>query len=860
MKPYAIVEALGSKYSDRAWFARNRSFVSALVDRALLRSARSQVEADAPKVGPLPTPVPLPESPWADIRFVIENGVIYLQFPRRDVWDKFAVLKDVDPGQSYWGLAKARDGDWWAKTRLSRDLMDALRAYRGQYALTPAQIDLLEKLRTHARPPFVGGFELLSSGYTKLRTPRAWRPYPPVAGIVATRQEGKGDSKQFYHLFKTSRAADMVAPALAEAGFGDLAKRLADATRRYAEPYDPKAAACDPLRDMADAPTPDDVKHPIGRAVLYDVEEAMRIGAPAKLKLFPYQTVGVGFLKLRNYRGIVGDQPGLGKTAQGLAGIIVEGAALLPAVVVAPAVAFGTWQSQCRMWIPSLPIYPMPKRNSPAPPKGFRGLIITTFATLPYQIEAILSADPQYFIVDEAHKMKNADTQQSEACTAMALSVPHIVLLTGTPIENNVSELWPLLQAVETEDFGRKNEFIDDFARTETVWAGSKSVTKIVGTKNEDVLKHRLQCLMIRRLNEQVAKDRPELTRQYVPVELSDSERAEYRRVESNFEKWLHESLTERIAQGIEEAGEDATTPEAQSAIRAEVRKSAERTLAAEAITKMNALRRLAGILKIPSAIDFCIDMVEMGEPVVVFGYHHEVVEGITEGLRKAGVRVGLVSGETSKADKARLTADPDGDFQTGKIDVIVGSEAMQTAVTLTRSRTVLMVEHLWTPAREEQSEARAHRTGQKNAVNAVYLELPNSIDDRMHAIIEAKRKTVKDVVGAMDVKEDRVSESMLLASYLDGSNARVKSAAATRSNPAEAKKAHTLKHKDVVAVVFDPRLWTEGQAKRWLSANGFTGGHLESMSGSLVMRVGTGIPRGRGKSAVVAKGVTFIL
>lgn len=769
--------------------------------------------------------------------------------------DAMAPLKQADPGKSMWGFTQF-NGEWWARSRLPEGLRDALRNI-----LTPAAMSVLDRLAT-AIPQVAQGpegtFQALGAGYIKLYLNRPWKPRSPIAGIISTRVENpKGEAKRWFHLFKASRAALMVAPELRQAGFPVVAKQLHDATIKLAEPFDSTYAHCDPLRDMADAADPGAVKHPVGRAVLKDVMEAMRIGAPAKLALYAYQIVGVGFLKLLNYRGIIGDSPGLGKTAQALAAIITDAATLLPALVVAPASVFTNWQDETTMWVPQLPQWPMPSRSSEGPPPGFKGIIVTTFSLIPYQLEQIQKCGPKYMIVDEAHRIKNSDALQSQAVTGLAMEIPHVVLLTGTPLENNIGELWNLLQAVDTEDYGRKGEFVDEFAEVEEQHIGrGRTVKKIVGAKNTDVLKHRLKCLMIRRLKEDVAKDLPDLTRHYTRVEPDAAVMKEYSKAEKQFGDWVKEELGRRISQGLAAEGIDVDSVDVQSEIAREVRQRAEKTVAAEALARVTYLRQLVGRMKVPYAIDLISDFVENGEPVIVFGVHQEVVWGIAEGLKKAGIRFAVFDGNTSKEDKGRAVRD----FQAGKIDAIIGSEAMREGVTLTRSHTVILVEHMWNTSREEQAESRAHRSGQKNAVLAIYPEIHGTIDMRIHSILEVKRALVKSIVGAADVEtKDATTTSALLESFLD--DAPVASKAKRRKNMGVPKKRgpqYKIQKSRVFAVVFDQKKWTPSQAQSWLRANGFGKQRLDRVRGRVVASISDGRDS-EGRSAVVADGVSVV-
>jgi len=1225
-----------------------------------------------------------------------DDGTVFLRWLDRR--DTVGPVKEADESKTRWSFYKSKDGTWWARIK---NFDDWWRRALDSEVTDPDLLDaFVSSPRAAAGPE--GTFRLLPSGYVRLDLEKPWHPRAPVSGIVALRREDKPDGgKNWYHLFKTSRAAKLVAPELAHAGFPVVAKALAAATTAQAEPYDAKAAACDPLRDMADAPEPSSVKHPIGVAVLHDVERAMRVGAPAKMKLFPYQTVGVGFLKLLGYRGIIGDAPGLGKcvargtliateagvrpiddygaeaalpgfservcteplavggevhrfyredsekearqvttkygymltgtlahrmlvrdeqgherllpisdvrpgmwaalyrgdcvereplrlppaerddscahaevhalpthltaefaewlglyiadgscsdinavhvtvydaveraaqvaatrslfptvsirdvrgkgrtegwafnsvyvrrwldqqigvdystarsktippivlraggrvlgaflrglfhdaccldaggiefstasermsrevqtallrlgiacsrkpkpvngwtywrltlfggdatvfaervgmplqaqrerlaaslsakrntnndvvplpaatvlavvdalraagkfgrvasddrlycsarkvamgqnisysiveqlvtrsegmpptvaldelrrvvrehyfwspvvqnddigpievcdlevsddahlyvadgfvthnTAQSLAAAIVDPHELLPAAVVVPTSVYTNWQNEIRMWLPGVEIWPMPKRNSTPPPPGFKGIVVTKYSTVAEQAEGLVASGIRYLIVDEAHRVKNADAQQSQAVVALAMAVPHVVLLTGTPLKNRIDELWNLLATVDTEDYGNKNAFVDDYAETKDVWTGRKMVKQIVGVKNETALRARLKCVMIRRLKEDVAKWLPDKTRQYVTVEVDSSELANYKKAEQQFSTWLEGAMKQRVEAEVASEGVDLASMSSaeRHELDREVRGRVARSLNAEAMARIGALRQLVGQMKVAPAIELIDDYVENEEPLIVFGVHKSVIDGLRKGLSAAKVRFGVIDGSTPADARGKLIDD----FQHGRIDVIVGSEAMKEGVTLTRASNVMFVQRFWTSADEEQAEDRAHRTGQKNAVTISFLEVPNTIDQRLRAIIDSKRSLVAKVVGAASVAESDSTMATLLASFGDVGGGRRSTALPVGDAKPKKRKNPTYRvyRSDVLAVVFDKR-WQRGAAKRWLTANGFDDLPPFVVSrGSLIVRLRRGA--GHSRAVEVAPGIAAVV
>ena len=794
--------------------------------------------------------------------------------PKPGLFARFFVSGDVigpfkvaDGARTLWNFYRDDRMDWWAQVRSAQALTTLLQRIdalpQALRLVTAEARKVLDEVAATGFGPVStdgaqtaqpsgpeGTFKLLPSGFVRLDLRRRWIPRPPVAGIVSLRHEEGAtppptkDSygrvvqpkavKRWYHLFRASRAANLIAPDLDKAGFPIVAKALKEAFQSVAEPYDAKAAECDPLRDMADAPEPADVKHPIGRAVLADVADAMAARAPAKQVMFPYQTVGVGFLKLLNYRGIVGDDMGLGKTVQALAAIIVDPQELLPAAIVGPAIVFTNWQKEISRWLPAVPIWPMNERTSPAPPKGFKGIIVTKYSTVGHQLDNILSASPRYLIVDEAHRIKNPQAQQTQAVTALSEQVSHVVLLSGTPIKNNVVELWNLLGTVDPEDYGRKNDFEDEYATTEEFNVRGRHVRKITGAKNTEQLKTRLKCLMIRRLKEQVAKFLPDKTRQYIEVDVEPKAMKEYVKAEKDFANWVEVETDRRTAAAIAEAEAEGAgsgpggklTARERAEVMNEASDAVARAVANEALVKVGYLRRLVGRMKIPAVLEIIMDFVENEVPIIVFGVHKDVIDGLSAGLESAKVRFGVIDGGVPANERGDIVEA----FQRGQIDVIIGSEAMKEGVTLTRASNVVFAERFWTSADEEQAEDRAHRIGQKNAVTITFPEVPKTIDERLHAIIDTKRKLIKATVGGATVEEGGSTLAALLGEFHRPAP-RANRTKTVGGNGNGKAKGRSLYREDICALVFDPA-WTEARVKQWAAVNGFKRGKLQHLGG----------------------------
>jgi SWI/SNF-related matrix-associated actin-dependent regulator of chromatin subfamily A-like protein 1 len=553
----------------------------------------------------------------------------------------------------------------------------------------------------------------------------------------------------------------------------------------------------------------------------------------------------VAFLKALNYRGIIADDMGLGKTCQAIGAIITDPQELLPAVVVGPAIVFTNWQDELRRWLPAVKVWPMASRSSPPPPRGFKGVIVAKYSTVAEQVDAILSVNPRYLIVDEAHRIKNPQAQQTQAVTELAACIPHVVLLTGTPIKNNVVELWNLLSTV-TGTFSDEEDFTEQYATTAEGNFRGRPVRKVTGVQNVEDLRLRLKSVMIRRLKSQVAKFLPDKTRQYIPVEVSPQALREYRKAEKDFERWVEREMGRRVADVIAQASADGAelSKQDRASIHEEADESVRRAVANQALVKVGYLKRLVGRMKVPAVLEIITDFVENDVPALVFAVHREVIDEICAGLDETDVQYGVIDGGVSANERGNIVRA----FQAGQLDIVIGSEAMKEGVNLTRASNVLLAERFWTSADEEQAEDRAHRLGQKNAVVITIPEVPGTIDDRIHELIDSKRKLIDTTVGGARVAETGSTRSALLGTF----GVPVKP---QRPAPQQ-RRTKVIYHDDVSALVFD-KAWTPARAKQWSTVNGFRG-RIERVEQHLVLRIRT--VRGKTRTVKVAPGVTAVI
>ncbi len=312
-----------------------------------------------------------------------------------------------------------------------------------------------------------------------------------------------------------------------------------------------------------------------------------------KLILRPFQKEDVTFIRKHDYRVLIANAPGTGKTIECLACLKMDRKKLTPMVVVCPPSVAHNWRRETKKWCPWAKVY-IVKGHKIRLPRKHIDVIIVPWSILAARYLQILARKPQFLVVDEAHFAKNEEALRSQALQIIAKRTPHLLLLTGTPLINSQQELETLRGLFGEED-----------------------------------------PPMIRRLLEDVAPDIPPKTRSTIPIQMRPKQQAEYRKAESDFQEWLEAELKKRLRAG-------------------EAVAAAHRAMAAEALVKVGYLRRIIGKAKVYAAAEWIGRAVRLGEAVVVFCEHKETVKRIKYLLTKQRILHVTIAGNTPTAQRLK--------------------------------------------------------------------------------------------------------------------------------------------------------------------------------------------------------------
>lgn len=444
----------------------------------------------------------------------------------------------------------------------------------------------------------------------------------------------------------------------------------------------------------------------------------VEIPAPEGLTYLPYQKAGIAFASGRE-NTLIADQPGLGKTIQAL-GVINNDPSIRKALIVCPASLKINWKRESEKWlVEKRNIFIVKDGKEFAPPDA--DIVIINYDLLKKHSQAIHSRAWDLLVCDESHALKNDRSARTIEIVgkykkADPLQARRKIFLTGTPILNRPAELWTAVNYL-----GMETNWWRFHTRYCAGYQGAHG-WDVSGAANLPELEEKLRAsIMVRRLKEDVLADLPAKIRSVIPLEIPSKTAAKL--IDAQARAFEEAEAAESKADALRaQCGNREDAMEWKEAAKLMDKRKA-------AFTEISRIRHDLGILKIPAAVEFAAEELETTDALILFAHHHDVVDGIAEGLTQKGVKVVKLTGRDD-AEHRQQAVD---DFQAGKAQVFLASiEAAGVGLTLTRASRVIFAESSWTPAKLEQAEDRAHRIGQKNAVFVSHLVFDGSLDARM--------------------------------------------------------------------------------------------------------------------------------
>lgn len=440
--------------------------------------------------------------------------------------------------------------------------------------------------------------------------------------------------------------------------------------------------------------------------------ETMTPEVPADLNatLRSYQVEGYQWLMRLAAWGAgacLADDMGLGKTIQTIAFLLAhadEG----PSLVVAPASVVSNWNAELTRFAPTLTPYTLSDyfdRKPVIEQAAARDVVICTYGLVVSQAELLCSRTWNIICLDEAHNIKNRGTKTSAAC--MQLSANHRLILTGTPVQNHLGELWNLFQFINPGLLGTYEQF------------NAKYIAPIEsGDDHERNLQ--LQAMvgpfMLRRTKASVVQELPDKTEITLNVELTEDEMATYEVIRREAEQRFHEEGEQLSVNALAEI----------TRLR--------RTACSVALTNAEWTGESS---KVKAFMELVTDIVDGGHSVLVFSQFTSFLKIVGQALTDAHLPYLYLDGNLTVRQREQLVAD----FQKGKRPIfLISLKAGGVGLNLTAANYVIHLDPWWNPAIEQQATDRAYRIGQTKAVTVYHLISHHTIEEKILRLHESKR------------------------------------------------------------------------------------------------------------------------
>ena len=459
-----------------------------------------------------------------------------------------------------------------------------------------------------------------------------------------------------------------------------------------------------------------------------DIDEIPNVAKPRTLKadLRPYQKDGFSwlvFLHELNSGGILADDMGLGKTVQAIALLLWAKSKYKRKLnlVVAPTSVVPNWEREIQKFAPGLKtvVWQGPNRSQRAPELEKADVMITSYALLRRDEELLQALDLRYVILDEAQHIKNPMSQTARS--AKKLSSERRLALTGTPIENRLSELWSIFDFVSPGLLGQLRAFEERIARP--IDRGDMETAQR--------LRATIKPFVMRRVKSDVAKDLPDKIEQEMIVPLAEEQAKLYKQILRQVRKSV---LSEVEKQGVSKAQIQilaALTRLRQVACDPRLMKLPDTDFDDDDSGKLGALREI---------IDEAVDG---GHRVLVFSQFVQMLNHIRAALDSDGVQYEYLDGST----KDRIERVDRFNEETGVPVFLISLKAGGTGLNLTGADTVVHFDPWWNPAVEDQATDRAHRIGQKKNVNVYKLIAAGTVEEKILELSAKKRELVSNVL-----------------------------------------------------------------------------------------------------------------
>lgn len=474
------------------------------------------------------------------------------------------------------------------------------------------------------------------------------------------------------------------------------------------------------------------------RELINNIREAkdmdFEIPKTIKAELRDYQVKGFQWMKTLSqcgFGGILADEMGLGKTLQSITFIssLEEGASL----IVCPTSLLYNWKEEFEKFAPSLKILVMSggpnERQENFEKLQDYDVVITSYNILTRDIESYEKINFTAIIVDEGQNMKNPLSQRAKAMKR--LNGRNKFVLTGTPIENALTELWSIFDFVMPGYILNRKKFQMKY---------EIPIVKDENPKALQELRCRIMPFILRRLKKDVAGELPPKIEKTIKVDMTPEQKDVYVTYVKMFKEEIENIDLDDFNKGK--------------------------------MKIFSALTRLRQICCHPNSFlmdyngdsgkfeafyDILGSSIEEGHKILVFSQFTSVLSIIEKEFRKQHIAYSYLDGSVPSEQRMKLVKE----FNSGDNKVfLISLKAGGAGLNLTSADVVIHFDPWWNPAVEDQATDRAHRIGQKNTVEVIKLITKGTIEEKVLMLQEKKKQIIRDVIGEEEIG-DKILSSM---------------------------------------------------------------------------------------------------
>ncbi|MDG5816639.1 SNF2-related protein [Chitinispirillales bacterium ANBcel5] len=426
------------------------------------------------------------------------------------------------------------------------------------------------------------------------------------------------------------------------------------------------------------------------------------------------------FLKHYGFGGCLADDMGLGKTVQTIALLLREKQSKqsCPSLVVVPTSLLFNWINEIQKFAPAIRtlLYHGPKRHNYKDLTAMADVVITSYGTMVRDLNQVMTKKFNYLILDEAQAIKNPTSQVSRAIRQ--IKAKHKLALSGTPIENNLSELWSLFTFLNPGMLGSFRSFAKNFI---------KPIMKDLNENTTAVLRQMIHPFILRRTKEQVAKELPPKSEVILYTEMLPEQKMLY--------DITRDTYRGKIIDSIENSGIERGRFE-----------------------MLEGLMRLRQICCHPSIMnksfseesgkfnlleEVLSDIVSGGHRVLIFSQFVKALELIRVRLAQQGISTELLTGQTRNREKV---VDRFQNRNSAPV-FLISLKAGGTGLNLTNADYVVHLDPWWNPSAENQASDRAYRIGQTKPVFVYKIITKDSVEERVLELQNQKKELVNSII-----------------------------------------------------------------------------------------------------------------